>query len=192
MAVAEHLFERFPDRPEGELAPMRAAVVNQASLADAARAIDLGRAVRLGKGEEQAGGRDKPSILADAIEAVFGAVYVDGGWEHGRAVVVEVMGSHMVAPQVADTSTDYKTRLQELAAARFDNAVPVYELHSSGPDHAKRFVATVRIDGTQWGEGAGRSKKEAEQAAAGVAFAVLTDDAGPTTTPTSGGEPTNA
>jgi ribonuclease III len=191
MAVAEHLFERFPERPEGELAPMRAAVVNQATLADAARAIDLGRAVRLGKGEEQAGGRDKASILADAIEALFGAVYLDGGWEPGRAVVVQVMGTHMVAPQVADNSTDHKTRLQELAAARFDNAAPVYELQSSGPDHDKRFVATVRIEGTPWGQGEGRSKKEAEQAAAGVALSVLTDDAVPTTTPTSGGEPTN-
>lgn len=170
---------------------MRAAVVNQVSLARAARDIGLGLAVRLGKGEEQGGGRDKPSILSDTLEAVFGAVYLDGGWDHGCAAVLAVMGSTILSPELVDGGADFKTRLQELAAARFGNDSPIYDIESTGPDHAKEFRATVRISGKVYGDGRGRSKKEAEQAAAGEAFAVLTDDAEPTTTQMSGGGPTN-
>jgi ribonuclease III len=167
---------------------MRAAVVNRYSLARAARSIDLGGAIRLGKGEENAGGRDKPSILSDAVEALFGAVYLDGGWEAGRDVVLTVMGTLILSPELIDGGADFKTRLQELAAARFGADTPAYAVEGSGPDHAKQFRAEVRISGQLWGEGRGRSKKEAEQAAAGAAFAVLTDDAVTTTTPPSGGE----
>jgi len=187
LAVTEFLFERHPDRPEGELAPMRAAVVNGASLARAARSIDLGRALRLGKGEERAGGRDKPSILADAIEAVFGAVYLDGGYDAAREVVIRVLGRHILSPELIEGSGDFKTRLQELVAARHPGHSPEYLVEGSGPDHAKQFRAEVRLLGRVWGEGRGRSKKEAEQAAAGAAYAALADEADTTTTPTSGG-----
>jgi ribonuclease III len=187
LAVTEFLYQHYPERPEGELAPMRAAVVNRNSLARAARSIELGRAVRLGKGEENAGGRDKSSILADAIEAVFGAVYLDGGYEPARDVVLAVLGGRILSPELIEGSADFKTRLQELVAVRFPGDSPVYEVEGSGPDHAKQFRAEVRVSGQLWGEGRGRSKKEAEQAAAGAAFAALADDAEPTTTPTSGG-----
>jgi ribonuclease III len=187
LAVTEFLYQRYPDRPEGELAPMRAAVVNRSSLARAARSVELGRAVRLGKGEENAGGRDKASILSDAIEAVFGAVYLDGGYAPARDVVLTVMGRRILSPELIEGGADFKTRLQELVAARFPGESPTYEVEGSGPDHAKQFRAEVRLAGRLWGEGRGRSKKEAEQAAAGAAFAALTDDAEPTTTPPSGG-----
>jgi ribonuclease III len=187
LAVTEFLYQHYPERPEGELAPMRAAVVNRNSLARAARSVDLGRAVRLGKGEENAGGREKPSILCDAIEAVFGAVYLDGGYEPARDVVLTVMGGRILSPELIDGSADFKTRLQELAIARHPGESPVYEVEGSGPDHAKQFRAEVRLAGQLLGEGRGRSKKEAEQAAAGAAFAALADDVQPATTPTSAG-----
>jgi ribonuclease-3 len=188
LAVTEFLYHRHPDRPEGELAPMRAAVVNRTSLARAARSIDLGRALRLGRGEEHAGGRDKPSILADAIEAVFGAVYLDGGYDPAREVVERVMGKLIVASELLEGTGDFKTSLQELVAARHPGEMPEYHVVGSGPDHAKEFRAEVRLLGRLWGEGRGRSKKEAEQAAAGAAYAALADDADTGAT-TSGGGP---
>lgn len=189
MAVTEHLYRSFPDRAEGELSPIRAAVVSQARLAEAARGIDLGSVIRLGKGEEQMGGRDRPSILADAVEALFGAVYIDGGWDQAQPVVATVMAP-VLATTLATPATDSKSRLQELAAEQFANAVPTYALTSTGPDHDKRFRAKVFIAGRVMGEGQGRSKKEAEQAAAGAALAVLAGD--PSTKFQSGEESPNA
>ena len=190
MAVTEHLYRDYPDRTEGELSPIRAAVVSQASLAEAARGIDLGSVVRLGKGEEQMGGRDRPSILADTVEALFGAVYIDGGWDQAHPVVAKVMAP-VLATTLAGPYTDAKSRLQELAAERFANAVPTYTLASTGPDHDKRFDAKVLIEGKVVGQGRGRSKKEAEQAAAGAALAVIAVDP-PASPSKSGEEPPNA
>jgi ribonuclease-3 len=173
LVVTEHLYTRFPDRPEGELAPMRAAVISSASLAQAATDLELGRALRLGKGEDGAGGRHRPSILADALEAVFGAVYLDGGWDAASEVVLSVIGPHVDANADRAVTSDFKTRLQELAVGRFGDPTPRYDVTGTGPDHAKVFRAEVRLDGRVWGAGEGRSKKEAEQAAAGVAVAAL-------------------
>ncbi len=186
MAVTDQLYRSHPHRPEGELSPIRAAVVSQASLAEAARGIDLGAAIRLGKGEENAGGRDRPSILSDTLEALFGAVYLDGGWAQAAPVVVDVMAPVIASITAGGTITDPKSHLQELAAERFDNAVPSYAVTTTGPDHAKRFDARVSIAGRVLGQGQGRSKKEAEQAAAGAALAVITAADPPTTTPISG------
>lgn len=178
MAVTEHLYLRWPDRSEGELAPTRAGVVNAATLARAASDIELGRALRLGKGEDGAGGRQRPSILSDALEAVFGAVYLDGGWDAAREVVLRVMEPHISDPRSSPHSADAKTELQEVVAVRFGAQVPAYDHTSTGPDHAKQFRATVTVAGEVRGEGLGRSKKEAEQAAARSALDALASRAG--------------
>jgi ribonuclease-3 len=173
MVVADHLYSAFPDRAEGELAPMRAAVVNAEVLAQIAAEIDLGSALRLGKGEDAAGGRSRGSILSDALEAVIGAVYLDGGWEPTRHLVLDLVADRIAVLDVDGERRDHKTHLQELAARRFGPVLPVYEVDASGPDHAKHFDAIVRIEGREWGRGAGRSKKQAEQAAAAAAIAAL-------------------
>ena len=191
MAVTEHLYAQWPDRPEGDLAQMRAAVVNAVTLAEVAVHLDLGRALRLGKGEDAAGGRDKPSILSDALEALFGAVYLDGGWDEARRVVLHLVEDRVTTPDELLHRGDFKTRLQELVVARFSTQVPRYEVASSGPDHAKRFRARVWVAGDVLGEGAGRSKKEAEQAAAGSALAALMVSSGSTEDTTDEGEVTS-
>lgn len=173
MVVTEHLYRTYPDRAEGELAPMRAAVVNAVTLAEVAAEQELGRALRLGKGEEAAGGRDRGSILSDAIEAVIGAVYLDGGWEPARRLVLDLVGPRIAVLDDEPGHRDHKTHLQELAARLFASELPTYEIHSSGPDHAKHFRAVVSLGGVRRGEGEGRSKKQAEQAAAAAAIAAL-------------------
>ncbi len=164
-AVADIVFERFDDLPEGQLTDLRKSVVNAHALAEVARSIDLGRHVLLGRGEASADGADKPSILSDAFEAVLGAVYLDGG-----AAAAHGMVQRLIAPLIPDTISgldqlDYKTRLQELCA-HSGRGAPVYEVSSSGPDHAKSFRAVALVDGQELGEGEGRSKKAAEQVAA--------------------------
>lgn len=185
LVVTEHLFTSYPDLSEGQLAKLRAAVVNSRALADVARGLDLGAMVRLGRGEETTGGRDKSSILADTMEAVIGAVFTQYGIEGGRAFV-----HHLFDPLMADVVTrgaglDWKTSLQE-SASLAGLGVPVYEVVESGPDHAKTFEAVVVLDRHSYGPGAGRNKKEAEQNAAALAFAALRERAaGPDTTPAS-------
>lgn len=181
LAVTELIFRLLPGTTEGELAKLRAAIVNAPSLAEVARTLDLGPSLRLGKGEARSGGRDKGSILADGLEAVVGAVFVDGGYA-AAAALVERLFAALVAGEVARGAggQDYKTRLQELAARQFD-ASPAYVVAESGPDHGKHFHATVMIEERTLGRGAGTSKKKAEQAAARAAWHVLTggdDDAG--------------
>jgi ribonuclease-3 len=173
MVVAHHLYETFPDRAEGELAPMRAAVVNSEVLAQVAAEVGLGATLRLGKGEDAAGGRARASILADAMEAVIGAVYLDGGWEPARRLVLELVGDRISVLDEDGARRDHKTHLQELAARRFGLVLPEYVVDASGPDHAKHFDAVVRIEGRMWGRGEGRSKKQAEQSAAAAAIAAL-------------------
>jgi ribonuclease III len=167
--VTTFVFAEYPGLPEGELAKLRATVVSAETLAEVANEIDLGSALRLGKGEDSSGGRAKPSILADAMEAVIAAVYLDGGLEVASRVVLASLEARIREQAVGPGGGDYKTRLQELAARRVDQ-LPRYQVRHEGPDHNKRFFATVLLGGEPHGEGEGRSKKAAEQAAARVAW----------------------
>jgi ribonuclease-3 len=172
LVVTDHIFRTYPDLPEGELAKLRASVVSAAALAEVALELDLGPAIRLGKGEDASGGREKPSILADATEAVIGAVYIDGGWDAAAELVMSLLGDRIADAAEGPGGQDFKTRLQELAARVFET-VPEYEVLDEGPDHAKRFFASVRVGEHHFEGGQGRSKKQAEQAAARLAWEAL-------------------
>ena len=173
LVVTDHLFRSFPALAEGELAKVRASVVNAGVLADLAGDLGIGPALALGKGEDASGGREKPSILSDAMEAVIGAVYLDGGWDAAHELVLALLGDRIAEAATGPGGQDYKTRLQELAAQRLDT-MPRYDVREEGPDHAKRFHATVYIGDEECGTGEGRSKKQAEQAAAQKAWRSLT------------------
>jgi ribonuclease III len=175
LAVTEYIFATYPDLSEGDLAKMRAGVVNSLVLAEVARALDLGAYMLLGKGEDSTGGRDKTSILADALEALIGAVYIDGGWEPAAALVMRMLNGRIVLSADGPGGQDYKTRLQELVAHRFEQ-LPVYRTEDEGPDHAKNFFAKVYVLGVQRGSGQGRSKKQAEQAAAREAWTSISTE----------------
>ena len=172
LVVTDHLFLTYPDLPEGELAKVRASLVNSEALAEVAAGLDLGSFLLLGKGEAASGGREKPSILADAMEAVIGAVYLDGGWDAAADLVMNLLADRIEEAAAGPGGQDYKTRLQELAARKFEQ-LPRYEVHDDGPDHAKRFYAKVFLAGEERGEGEGRSKKQAEQGAARAAWVQL-------------------
>ncbi len=174
LVVTDYMFDEYPHMAEGELAKLRASVVNSEVLADIAREVGLGDALLLGKGEDASGGRDKPSILADAMEAVIAAVYLDGGWGPARKLVLRLLEPRITEGAAGPGGHDYKTRLQELATQTFDQ-LPRYQVRHEGPDHSKRFYATVLLRGETWGTGEGRSKKQAEQAAARVAWRSLRD-----------------
>ena len=169
LIVTDTLFNAYPDLPEGQLAKLRAAVVNMRALASVARGLDLGAYVRLGKGEEGTGGRDKSSILADTLEAVIGAVYLDQGLSAADALVHRLFDPVITRSARLGAGLDWKTSLQELTAAEL-LGVPEYHVEESGPDHQKSFRAFVRIGSQTYGEGEGRSKKEAEQQAAEAAW----------------------
>jgi ribonuclease-3 len=173
LVVTDMAFTSYADMPEGELAKLRAAVVNMQALADVARSLGLGDLVLLGKGEESSGGRDKSSILADALEAVFGAVYLDRGLETATDLIQRLFRGRIDAWVRGEGDRDFKTILQELAS-RTLRAVPEYRITERGPDHEKEFTATAVIAGETLGTGTGRSKKEAEQQAAREAFDRLT------------------
>jgi ribonuclease-3 len=172
LVVTDFLFRTYPDIPEGELTKVRAAVVNSASLAEVAAELQVGEFLMLGKGEGQSGGREKPSILADATEALIGAVYIDRGWSAAEGLVMRLFGTRIEAAAAGPGGQDYKTRLQELCARSFDQ-LPRYYLSDEGPDHAKEFQAIVHVQGRPHGHGRGRSKKQAEQAAAKQAWELL-------------------
>ena len=172
--VTEELYRRFPSLPEGQLAKLRAAVVNARALAGVGREIGLGAYIKLGRGEETTGGRDKSSILADALEAVIGAYYLDRGLEASRALVLSLFATAMEDAAGLGAGLDWKTSLQELAAERGLGA-PEYAVDESGPDHAKSFRATALLGGNAVGVGEGNSKKEAEQHAAEQAWTLLTE-----------------
>jgi ribonuclease III len=172
LVVTVHIFQRFPDEAEGRLAKLRAAAVNTSALAAVGRSLGLGAAVLLGRGEEQSGGTDKASILADTLEATIGAVYLDGGIEQVTRLVERLFGELVADFATRRESLDYKTSLQEVTAARL-SSLPQYTVTEEGPDHEKRFTAEVAVAGEHLGTGRGRSKKEAEQAAAREAFGVL-------------------
>jgi ribonuclease III len=174
LVVTDMAYSSHPEMPEGSLAKLRAAIVNMAALADVARSLGLGGIVLLGRGEELSGGRDKSSILADALEAVFGAVYLDRGLDVARELIERLFRPRMEAYVRGEGDRDYKTILQELASQEL-RAMPEYRLEERGPDHEKEFTATVYLAGELSGRGAGRSKKEAEQQAAREAYARLAE-----------------
>ena len=173
LVVTESLYRRYPDVAEGHLAKMRAAIVNARALADVSRGLGLGALLRLGRGEEITGGRDKSSILADTLEAVIGAVYLEHGLGAAEAVVHRLFDPLVDRAATLGAGLDWKTSLQEFTSAR-DLGAPEYSVDESGPDHAKVFRARVTFAGEVWGEGEGRSKKEAEQQAAEAAYLAAT------------------
>jgi ribonuclease-3 len=172
VVVTDDVFRRFPELPEGQLSEVRAGVVNARALAEIAGEIGLGSCLLLGKGEDAGGGRAKQSILADAFEALIAAVYLDGGLSAATRLVLVHLGHRIGQAADGPGGRDYKTRLQELAAARGISR-PRYVVRDEGPDHAKKFFATVLLDGEASGDGTGRSKKEAEQEAAWYAWSGL-------------------
>lgn len=164
LAVTENLYQRQPNHVEGDLAKARAEVVSAPALAQVARQLGLGPMVRLGRGEELSGGCDKESILADAMEAVLGAVYLDAGWPAVRDVIDRLFFEIIDQAQTGPGVRDHKTRLQELAA-ELSVAAPDYDTRWSGPDHGRQFTSTVSVGGVV-GRGSGTSKKQAQQQAA--------------------------
>jgi len=170
--VAEIAYRRHGDLPEGKLTDLRKSVVNAIALAEVAESIGLGEHLLLGKGEDAAGGRRKSSILSDALEAVLGAVYLDGGVDDAKALVERLFSGRLETAAGQLDRLDHKTVLQELTARLYDTA-PVYLLTETGPDHSKTFTATVLVDGIALGVGEGKSKKLAEQQAASEAFDAL-------------------
>ncbi|MEP6476013.1 MAG: ribonuclease III [Actinomycetota bacterium] len=176
VVVTDMAYRTYPDLPEGSLAKLRAAIVNMTALAEVSRTLGLGQHLLLGKGEEQSGGRDKASILADGLEAVLGAAYLDLGTEAARTLIERLFRPRMEAYVRGEGDRDYKTMLQELASQSL-RSLPEYRLRDEGPDHQKEFTAMVYLDGRAYGSGTGRSKKEAEQQAAGEAFSRLSQEA---------------
>lgn len=170
--VADLAYRHHLELSEGKLTDLRKSVVNAAALAEIAGQLGIGEFLLLGKGEDAAGGRTKPSILSDALEAVIGAVYLDGGTDAAYALISRLVTDRISGANAMTDHLDFKTVLQELAARLFDHA-PVYVLREEGPDHAKHFFATVAVNGRVLGSGEGRSKKQAEQLAARAACDVL-------------------
>ncbi|MCX5046157.1 ribonuclease III [Aldersonia sp. NBC_00410] len=178
LSITEQLYLAHPDKPEGELAKLRASVVNMHALAEVARGLGdggLGVHLLLGKGEELTGGRDKPSILADGMESLLGAVHLEHGIDVAREVVLRLFRGLLERAPKMGAGLDWKTSLQELTA-EIGASVPSYEVTATGPDHDKEFTATVIVSGKPMGSGVGRSKKEAEQKAAGAAWNALSTD----------------
>jgi ribonuclease-3 len=165
VVVTDVAYRAFPSLSEGDLAKLRSSTVNMHALAEVARELGLGDLVLLGRGEEMSGGREKTSILADALEAVLGAVYLDRGPDTAFDLIERLFFPRMVAYMSGDGGRDFKTTLQEMAAQE-KGMLPDYRVSERGPDHQKEFTATVFLDGEPWGQGQGRSKKEAEQQAA--------------------------
>ena len=175
--TAEFLFLQHPDLPEGDLTRIRAALVCEQSLYEVARKLDLGRYLKLGRGEEAGGGRERTSILADATEAVFAAVYLDGGIGAASTLIHRVLLDAEKEEVVEERRRDYKTALQELVQGQADQVLTYRMIGEEGPDHDKTFLAEVLLNGTQVGTGSGHSKKEAEQSAAKAALRKLEAEA---------------
>ena len=171
MVVAEHLYRNFPDRPEGDLTRMRADMVCERSLAQIAERIGLGKHLLLGNGEEGSGGRTRDSILADAVESILAACFLDGGMEAARNFINTFVLTDVPVRKLRNT--DYKTALQELVQQKKNQTLVYALLEETGPDHDKHFVVQVSLNGTVVGIGEGKSKKRAEQAAAHEAIGRL-------------------
>jgi ribonuclease III len=175
LTITEELYHRHPDRSEGDLAKLRASIVNTQALADVGRHLSdhgLGSYLMLGKGEENSGGADKSSILADGVESLLGAIYVEHGITAAREVILRLFGTLLDTAPTLGAGLDWKSSLQELTASRGMGA-PSYVVTSTGPDHDKEFTATVVITDTEYGKGVGRTKKEAELKAAAAAWNTL-------------------
>lgn len=170
MVVADHLYRNHPDLPEGELTRTRSALVCEESLVEVAQALGLGEYLKLGKGEEAGGGRERPSIIADAVEAVLAAVYLDGGIGSARKLIQKFI---LDREAEKSASRDYKTALQELVQRESGQVLGYQLIGAEGPDHAKIFSVEVDLNGIPIGQGRGRSKKEAEQNAARAAIEKL-------------------
>jgi ribonuclease-3 len=169
LIVSDHLAKRFPQLSEGALSKLKAKLVSEPCLASAARRLDLGARLQVGRGEELSRGREKPSLLADALEAVIAAIYLDGGLEASRAFTLDVLSDELsqIESQLEKPGgDDYKTRFQEWCQRRYDRLPRYVTVRESGPDHQKLFEVEVQVDGTVMGAGRGYSKKEAEQLAA--------------------------
>jgi ribonuclease-3 len=172
LVISQYLLLTLPDSPEGELTRLRADVVALPSLARLAKQIGLGSGLRLGRGEERSGGRDKPSLLADALEALFGAIFTDGGYEAASTVILPLFVPSLRQAAVEE-GQDYKSRLQEVLQAS-QRGLPVYQLtETAGPAHERIYRIDVLINERTYGSGQGRTKKSAEQAAAKAALAEL-------------------
>ncbi|MFT4128279.1 MAG: ribonuclease III [Gordonia sp. (in: high G+C Gram-positive bacteria)] len=179
LVITERLYLSYPERPEGELAKIRASVVNMHALAGVARGLGehgLGHYLFLGRGEELTGGRDKDSILADGLESLFGAMFLEHGITTSQRIILALFDEIIDKSGTLGAGLDWKTSLQELAAEKGYGA-PQYKISSTGPDHDKEFTAAAVVAGENLGEGVGRTKKEAEQRAAALAWQLLTDRA---------------
>ncbi|MBN3453587.1 ribonuclease III [Mycolicibacterium sp.] len=177
LTITEELYHRHPDRSEGDLAKLRASIVNTQALADVGRGLSdggLGAHLLLGKGEENSGGADKSSILADGVESLLGAIYLEHGLEGARAVILRLFAELLDTAPTLGAGLDWKSSLQELTAAR-NMGAPSYLVTSTGPDHDKEFTATVLVGEAEYGKGVGRTKKEAELKAAAAAWKALDD-----------------
>ena len=174
MITADYLYRKHPGLPEGELTRIRAALVCEGSLHRVAEELELGQYLKLGKGEDSGGGRKRPSILADAVEAVLAAVYLDGGLGSVRKIVARFILDREAAE--VDAGRDFKTALQEVVQRESGQTLAYRLLHEEGPDHAKTFTVAVDLNGVQIGEGSGRSKKLAEQAAARAGLKTLKNE----------------
>lgn len=172
LVVTQELYARFPDLDESRLSPLRSGVVNMRALADIARVLELGGAIRLGKGEEVTGGRDKNSLLADAFEAIIGAIYLEKGFDETSKVIIKLIAPTLESALAKGAGLDGKTALQELLALQ-GRGVPEYLVTETGPDHDKSFTAFAMVGGEAIAEGQGKSKREAEQIAARVAYEIL-------------------
>jgi ribonuclease-3 len=174
LVVTDELYEKFPDLDESRLSPLRSGVVNMRALAQVAREINLGQYLRIGKGEEATNGRDKNSILADSFEALVGAIYLDHGYTKTAEIVLNLLRPVIDSAQSSGAALDGKTALQELAASQGLTS-PEYEIGESGPDHDKSFTAIAILSGVRYPQGVGKSKREAEQAAAKLAHEVISN-----------------
>ena len=177
LTITEELYHRHPDRAEGDLAKLRASIVNTQALADVGRGLGehgLGAYLLLGKGEESSGGADKSSILADGVESLLGAIYIEHGNIVARDVILRLFGRLLDTAPTLGAGLDWKISLQELTVARGMGA-PSYAVTSEGPDHDKQFTAVVVVAASEHGKGVGRTKKEAELKAAAAAWNALKD-----------------
>ncbi|HXW38763.1 MAG TPA: ribonuclease III [Acidimicrobiales bacterium] len=177
LVVAEHTYRTYPELSDGAMSKVRASVVNTRALAEIALELGIAAHLRLGRGEDQSGGRAKESILADATEAVIGAVYLDGGLDEARRMILALLRDRIAAAVGEPGVSDHKSRLQE-ETVRLGRGVPQYEVEGSGPDHARKYVAAVYVAGQRLGTGEGRSKKDAEQVAAEAAYGSLVVERG--------------
>lgn len=175
LVIGAAAFVAYPELPEGELTRIRAELVNEKSLAVVARQLGIGPCLRLGRGERRSGGERKDSLLADAVEALFGAVFSDGGFEAARQVILPLFAERLELAARRQYDLDFKTLLQEESQRRYGRAPAYRLLQAEGPDHDPTYIVEVSVDGTASGRGEGRTKKAAEQQAAAAALARLSD-----------------